>query len=95
MRWSIIAATLALFVAAEALAGSVLVYDGKGKLDRVIRPSPSGFVVYDGRGNIVSAVRNVGFGRRSIIDTETSDLRVIGTSLSSDVSGLRGGVGFE
>lgn len=95
MRWSIIAATLALFVAAEAMAGSVLVYDGKGKLDRVIRPSPSGFVVYDGRGNIVSAVRNVGFGRRSIIDTETSDLRVIGTSLSGDFSGLRGGVGFE
>lgn len=95
MRWSIIVAALALFVAVEATAGSVLVYNGKGKLDHVIRPSPSGFIVYDGRGNIVSAVRNFGFDRRSIIDTDTSELRVLGTSLNSEVSGLRGGVGFE
>lgn len=95
MRWGIIAALLASLCAAEASAGSVLIYDGKGKLDRVIRPSPSGFVVYDSRGNIVSAVREFGFERRSIIDSGTTGIRVLGTGLSRDVSGLRGGVGFE
>lgn len=95
MRWGLVAAVFASLVAFEASAGSVLIYDGQGKLDRVVRPSPSGFVVYDGRGTIVSAVRNVGFDRRAIIDIDSSKLRILGTTLSSDVSGLRGGVGFE
>ena len=97
MRWGIIVAMLASLMAAEASAGSVLIYDGKGKLDRVIRPSPSGFIVYDGRGKIVSAVREFGFGRRSIIDSGTTGVRVLGTgsSLTGDVSTLRGGVGFD
>ena len=59
-------------------------------------PSPSGFIVYDGRGNIVSAVRQTGFDRPLLVDSRTSGIRVIGTGLSSgEVSGLRGGVGFE
>ncbi|MGH1481985.1 MAG: hypothetical protein ACRBM6_25180 [Geminicoccales bacterium] len=95
MRWGIVAAIFASLIAFEASAGSVLIYDGQGKLNRVVRPSPSGFVVYDGQGNIVSAVRNVGFDRRAIIDIDSSKLRVLGTTLSRDVSGLRGGVGFE
>ncbi len=97
MRWGIIVAMLASLMAMEASAGSVLIYDGKGKLDRVIRPSPSGFIVYDGRGTIVSAVRQFGFDRRSIIDSGTTGIRVLGTgtSLSGDVSTLRGGVGFD
>lgn len=95
MRLGIIAALLASLCAVEASAGSVLIYDGKGKLDRVIRPSPSGFVVYDGRGDIVSAVRQFGFDRPRIVDSRTSGIRVLGTGLSDGVSGLRGGVGFE
>ena len=70
MRWGLVATVFASLVAFEASAGSVLIYDGQGKLDRVVRPSPSGFVVYDGRGTIVSAVRNVGFDRRAIIDID-------------------------
>ncbi|MGI9419811.1 MAG: hypothetical protein ACR2RA_18455 [Geminicoccaceae bacterium] len=95
MRLGIITALAASLLAFQASAGSVLIYDGKGKLDRVVRPSPSGFVVYDGRGNIVSAVRQTGFDRPLIVDSRTSGVRVIGTRLSDDVSSLRGGVGFE
>ena len=95
MRWGLILALVASLVAAEASAGSVLIYDGKGKLDRVVRPSPSGFIVYDGRGNIVSAVRQFGFNRPLTIDSGTTGVRVLGTGLSGEVSGLRGGVGFE
>lgn len=58
MRWGIVLAMLASLFAVEAVAGSVLVYDGRGKLDRVIRPSPSGFVVYDDRGRLDSAIRS-------------------------------------
>lgn len=95
MRWGMIAAVLVLLISFEASAGSVLIYDGRGKLDRVIRPSPSGFVVYDDRGTIVSAVRQTGFGLRSIIDPGITDVRVLGTGLSREPSGLRGGVGFD
>ncbi|MEM8949418.1 MAG: hypothetical protein AAGA21_17695 [Pseudomonadota bacterium] len=96
MRLGIITGLLASLLAFQASAGSVLIYDGKGKLDRVIRPSPSGFIVYDGRGNIVSAVRQFGFDRPLTIDSRTSGIRVIGTDLASgEVSGLRGGVGFD
>lgn len=95
MRLGILITLAASLLAFQASAGSVLIYDGKGKLDRVIRPSPSGFVIYDGRGKIVSAVREFGFERRSIIDSGTTGIRVLGTRLSDDVSGLRGGVGFE
>lgn len=95
MRFCIMAALLAGLFAMEATAGSVLIYDGRGKLDRVVRPSPSGFIVYDNRGNIVSAVRRTGFGRPLIVDAETSGIRVLGTGLSASVSTLRGGVGFD
>lgn len=96
MRWGIMIAMLASLCAAEAHAGSVLIYDGKGKLDRVVRPSPSGFIVYDRDGDIVTAVRQFGFGQRRIIDAGTTGIRVLGTGLSDgNVSGLRGGVGFE
>ena len=96
MRLGIITALAASLLAFQASAGSVLIYDGKGKLDRVIRPSPSGFIVYDSNGDIVSAVRQTGLDRPLIVDSRTSGLRVIGTRLSSsEVSGLRGGVGFE
>jgi hypothetical protein len=96
MRLGIITAVMASLLAFQASAGSVLIYDGRGKLDRVVRPSPSGFVVYDGSGNIVSAVRQTGFDRPLLVDSRTSGIRVIGTGLSSgEVSGLRGGVGFE
>ena len=95
MRFGIIVALAASLLAFQASAGSVLIYDGKGKLDRVIRPSPSGFIVYDGRGNIVSAVRQFGFDRPLIVDSGTTGVRVLGTRLSDEVSGLRGGVGFE
>lgn len=95
MRFGTMLALAASLLAFEASAGSALIYDGKGKLDRVIHPSPSGFVVYDGRGKIVSAVREFGFERRSIVDSGTTGVRVLGTRLSDDVSGLRGGVGFD
>jgi hypothetical protein len=95
MRFGLIAALLASLCAAEASAGSVLIYDGKGKLDRVIRPSPSGFIVYDSRGKIVSAVRQFGFDRPLIVDSGTTGIRVLGTGLEGDVSGLKGGVGFD
>jgi hypothetical protein len=95
MRLGIVVAMLVSLYAVEASAGSVLIYDGKGRLDRVIRPSPSGFVVYDDRGNIVSAVRQFGFDRPLTIDSGRTNLRVLGTSLSGDVSGLSGGVGFD
>ncbi len=96
MRLGIIIALAASILAFQASAGSVLIYDGKGKLDRVIRPSPSGFIVYDGRGDIVSAVRQFGFDRPLTVDARTSGIRVIGTRLSSgEVSGLKGGVGFD
>ena len=95
MRWGLVVALLASLCAAQASAGSVLIYDGKGKLDRVIRPSPSGIIVYDGRGKIVSAVRQFGFDRPLIVDSATSGVRVLGTSLSSETSSLSGGVGFE
>ena len=96
MRWGLFLALVASLTAVEASAGSVLIYDGKGKLDRVVRPSPSGFIVYDGRGDIVSVVRQTGFDRPLIVDSRTGGLRVIGTDLSSgEVSSLRGGVGFE
>jgi len=95
MRWGIVFGLLASLLAAEVSAGSVLIYDGKGNLDRVLRPSPSGFIVYDGLGNIVSAVRQTGFGNRSIIDPGLTGVRVIGTGLSSEASSLRGGVGFD
>lgn len=73
-----------------------IVYDGRGDIDRAVRSSPSGFIVYDGEGDIVSAVRQFGFDRPLIVDSRTSGLRVIGTDLASgEVSGLRGGVGFE
>lgn len=96
MRLGIITALAASLLAFQASAGSVLIYDGKGKLDRVIRPSPSGFIVYDRDGDIVSAVRQFGFDRPLIVDTETTGIRVLGTRLSSgEVSTLQGGVGFE
>lgn len=95
MRWGIVLGMLAQLFAVEAGAGSVLVYDGRGKLDSVIRPSPSGFVVYDGRGKIVSAIRQTGLGGRSIVDSRKTAVRVLGTGLSNEASGLRGGVGFE
>ncbi|MGI9434034.1 MAG: hypothetical protein ACR2Q4_04255 [Geminicoccaceae bacterium] len=95
MRLGIIVAMFAALLAMEANAGSVLVYDGRGDLNRVIRPSPSGFIVYDGQGNIVTAVRQFGFDRRRIVDYRSTDIRVLGTGLSEDVSGLQGGVGFE
>jgi hypothetical protein len=95
MRLGIISALIASFLAFEASAGSTLIYDGQGKLERVVRQSPSGFVVYDDRGKIVSAVRRTGFGRPLIVDAETTGIRVRGTSLSGGVSTLRGGVGFD
>lgn len=95
MRLGIMVAMLLSLCAVEANAGSVLIYDGKGRLDRVIRPSPSGLIVYDNRGNIVSAVRQFGLDRRPIIDAGTTGIRVLGTGLAGEVSGLRGGVGFE
>ncbi|MGI9504173.1 MAG: hypothetical protein ACR2RE_14085 [Geminicoccaceae bacterium] len=115
MRWGFLFAMAASLLAVEASAGSVLIYDGRGNVDRVVRSSPSGFIVqdnrgninravrrspsgfivYDGRGNIVSAVRQFGFDRPLIIDTESAGVSVLGSSLSSDVSTLRGGVGFE
>ena len=95
MRFGLIMALLASLCAAEASAGSVLIYDGKGRLDRVVRSSPSGFIVYDDRGKIVSAVRQFGFDRPLIVDSETTGIRVLGTGLEGDVSGLKGGVGFE
>ncbi len=95
MRLGIVTALMASLLAFQASAGSVLIYDGRGKLDRVVRPSPSGFIVYDGRGNIVSAVRQTGFGRSLIVDAETAGIRVLGTGLSTSVSTLRGGVGFD
>lgn len=96
MRWGFLLALAASIIAVEASAGSVLIYDGKGKLDRVVRPSPSGFIVYDGRGSIVSAVRQFGFDRPLLVDTRSTGIRVLGTRLSSgEVSGLKGGVGFE
>ena len=96
MRLGIITALLTSLLAFQASAGSVLIYDGKGKLDRVIRPSPSGFVVYDSDGDIVSAVRRFGFDRPLIVDTETTGIWVLGTELSTgEVSTLTGGVGFE
>ncbi len=95
MRWGIIVGLLAQLFAVEASAGSVLIYDGRGTLESVIRPSPSGFIVYDGRGKIVSAIRQTGLGRRSIIDMDAPGIRVLGTSLSHEPSGLSGGVGFD
>ncbi|MGI9491726.1 MAG: hypothetical protein ACR2QF_04915 [Geminicoccaceae bacterium] len=99
MRWGIIVGLFMSLLAAEVSAGSVLIYDGRGNLDRVLRPSPSGFIVYDGLGNIVSAVRQTGFGNRVIIDPGLTGVRVIGTGLgtdlSSEASSLRGGVGFD
>jgi hypothetical protein len=95
MRLSLIAVALALSITAEASAGSTLVYDGRGRLSQVIRPSPSGFVVYDGGGGITSVIRHVGFNRRPIIETGRSPISVVGTSLPVEVSGLRGGVGFD
>lgn len=95
MRLGIMTALMVSLLAFQASAGSVLIYDGKGKLDRVVRPSPSGFIVYDGRGNIVSAVRQFGFDRPLIVDSATTGIRVLGTELSGEVSGLKGGVGFN
>ena len=95
MRWGMITAALVLLMSFEVSAGSVLIYDGRGKLDRVVRPSPSGFVVYDNRGKIVSAVRQFGFNNPRIIDSETTNIRVLGSNLSDRVSTLRGGVGFD
>lgn len=95
MRQAILAASFVALVTFEASAGSVLVYDGDGKLDHVIRPSPSGYIVYDSRGGIVSAVRQFGFGQWSVIDRGRSNVRVLGTGLLSDVSTLKGGVGFD
>ena len=95
MRFGLIMALLASLCAVEASAGSVLIYDGKGKLDRVVRPSPSGFIIYDSRGKIVSAVRQFGFDRPLIVDSGTTGIRVLGTRLEGDVSGLKGGVGFD
>lgn len=95
MRWGFVLGIMVALFAAETHAGSVLIYDGRGKLETVIRPSPSGVVVYDGRGNIENVVRQTGFGRRTIIDPGLTGVRILGTGLSSDVSGLRGGVGFN
>lgn len=95
MRLGIMSALLASLFAFEATAGSTLIYDSRGKLDRVVRASPSGFIVYDGRGNIVSAVRQNGFNRSRIVDIETTSTRVLGTSLFGGESTLRGGVGFD
>jgi|GEM_PF-3841875 len=95
MRWGFLLALAASLFALEASADSVLIYDSRGKLDRVVRQSPSGFIVYDNSGNIVSAIRQFGFDRSRIIDSETTGLRVLGTGLSGRVSSLRGGAGFE
>lgn len=115
MRLGVVLGLMASLVAMEASAGSVLIYDGRGNVDRVVRSSPSGFIiqdnrgnvdravrrspsgfiVYDGRGNIVSAVRQFGFDRPLVVDSGTTGVRVLGTRLSDDVSGLTGGVGFD
>ncbi len=95
MRWGIVIGMLSALFAVEAGAGSVLIYDGRGKLDNVIRSSPSGFIVYDGRGKIVSAIRQTGLDGRSILDPGRTGIRILGTGLSGEASGLRGGVGFE
>ncbi len=95
MRRIVLAAALVSLVALEAVAGSTLVYNSQGKLDHVIRASPSGFVIYDNHGHVLSAVRQFGFGQWSAIDRQRSTIRIIGTGLRDEASTLQGGVGFE
>lgn len=74
------------FVPSLALASSTIVYDGKGRVQSVVRDGPSGPIIYGRDGRLVSAVRN---GRTQVGVVVQFDRRRAGTIGTS----LRGGVG--
>ena len=86
MKSLAIAICLAAIGTAGAVAQSIVSYNDKGRIDRVVRSGPSGPIIYDGRGNIVAAIRGRSRESRVVIDIERNTVRSIGT-------GLTGGVG--
>lgn len=85
MRRLVLTMVMALAMPLAAWAGSAIVYDGKGRINSVVRDGPSGPIVYDGEGRIVSAVRSASGIGVVVIRDDRRRSGSIGTTLSGGV----------
>lgn len=79
----------------QASAESTIVYSRGGKVSSVVRPSPSGFHVYDRHGHLVQSARDWRPNGTLFVETRPYNVIATGSTLSGGAGGTGAGVGFQ